>query len=112
MVSLKSQCDHPTTGKLYIKSCVGGRNNSPEGHDVSPLSPVHLYHAALNSKANLGKSNNIKQHGLTHGFVVESDNEEDRKYYLKDDPAHMAFVKGVGEVVNSITVLDFVPGLF
>ena len=52
------------------------------------------------------------KHGLTHGFVVEFENAEDRKYYLEEDPAHAEFVKGVGEVVNLVTVLDFVPGKF
>lgn len=49
---------------------------------------------------------------MTHGFVVEFENEEDRKYYLEKDPAHLAFVKSLDGLVNSITVLDFNPGIF
>ena len=52
------------------------------------------------------------QHGLTHGFVVEFENEEDRKYYLEKDPAHLAFGKSLSGAVASITVLDFNPGIF
>ena len=44
--------------------------------------------------------------------MVEFENEDDRKYYLKEDPAHLDFVKRVGDVVNTITVVDFVPGIF
>jgi hypothetical protein len=43
---------------------------------------------------------------------VEFDNEEDRKYYLEKDPAHLAFVKSVGAVVKKVQVVDFTPGVF
>jgi len=35
MVGLKDKCRHPKTGELYIIKGSGGKNNSPEGHDVS-----------------------------------------------------------------------------
>ncbi|RFU28346.1 hypothetical protein B7463_g8001, partial [Scytalidium lignicola] len=84
MLSLKDNCLHPTTNKPYVKSAVGGKDNSPEGI----------------------------QNGITHGFVVEFENEEDRKYYLEKDPAHLAFVKSIGGVVARGQVIDFVPGIF
>lgn len=34
-MSLKDKCIHPTSQKPYIKSAVGGRNDSPEGLAVS-----------------------------------------------------------------------------
>jgi len=83
MLALKDQCVHPDTGKLYIKSSVGGRNNSKEPH----------------------------QDGLTHGFVVEFENEEDRDYYVDKDPAHRAFVGSLDGKVEKVRVLDFVPGV-
>lgn len=43
---------------------------------------------------------------------MEFENEEDRKYYLEEDPAHLEFVKSLDGVVQGITVLDFVPGVF
>jgi hypothetical protein len=52
------------------------------------------------------------QGGITHAFVVEFDDEEDRKYYLEKDPAHLAFVKSVGAVVKQVQVVDFAPGVF
>jgi hypothetical protein len=63
---------------------VGGRDNSPEGH----------------------------QGGVTHVFVIEFENEEDRKYYLEEDPAHLGFVKGLSGIVETIRVVDFTPGVF
>jgi len=35
MVGLKDKCVHPKTGEKYIISGKGGKNSSPEGHDVS-----------------------------------------------------------------------------
>ena len=34
MLALRDKCLHPTTQKPYVKSSVGGRDNSPEGHQV------------------------------------------------------------------------------
>lgn len=38
MLSLKDQCLHPTTKKPYIRSAVGGKENSPEKMSVCKLS--------------------------------------------------------------------------
>ncbi|KAK7706437.1 hypothetical protein SLS57_009671 [Botryosphaeria dothidea] len=84
MLALKDNCIHPTSQKPYIKSGIGGRDNSPEG----------------------------VQGGVTHVFVSEFENEEDRKYYLEQDPAHLGFVKFVGELVQTVRVVDFEPGKF
>lgn len=35
MLGLGEQCLHPSTGKPYIKSASGGKDNSPEGAQVS-----------------------------------------------------------------------------
>ncbi|KAF2873110.1 hypothetical protein BDV95DRAFT_627877 [Massariosphaeria phaeospora] len=84
MLGLREKCMHPTTQTPYLKSSVGGKNNSPEGHAGA----------------------------LTHGFVVEFENDEDREYYLNKDPEHLAFVTFVKELVQEIKVLDFEPGKF
>lgn len=34
MLALQDQCVHPTSKKPYVKSHGGGRDNSPEGHQV------------------------------------------------------------------------------
>jgi hypothetical protein len=52
------------------------------------------------------------QGGITHVFVSEFENEEDRKYYLEKDPAHMAFLRALKDVVQTIRVVDFEPGKF
>ncbi|KAF4552073.1 Hypothetical protein D9617_11g009200 [Elsinoe fawcettii] len=74
-------CKHPKTGLPYVRSHGGGRDNSPEG----------------------------LQGGFTHGFVYEFDNEEDRDYYVKDDPAHLDFVASIKDVVQGARVVDFTP---
>ncbi|GAD96341.1 stress responsive A/B barrel domain protein [Paecilomyces variotii No. 5] len=84
MLSLKDQCLHPTNKKPYIKSAVGGKENSPE------------------------KTSG----GLTHIFVEEFENEEDRKYYLDKDPMHLAFVHSLGGLIEKAQVVDFTAGVF
>jgi len=84
MLALKDNCVHPTTNKPYVKSHGGGRDNSPEGN----------------------------QGGFTHGFVFEFETEEDRKYYLEKDPAHLAFVASLKDMVENVRVVDFNPGVY
>ena len=44
-------------------------------------------------------------------FVFEFENEMDRKYYSKEDPARGDFVKNASETsLPRLTVVDFVPG--
>lgn len=43
--------------------------------------------------------------------MIEFESEEDRKYYLEQDPAHLAFVQSIGAVVERIQVVDFTPGV-
>ncbi len=43
---------------------------------------------------------------------MEFENEEDRKYYLEKDPAHLAFVESIGSVVKKAQVVDFTVGVF
>lgn len=38
--------------------------------------------------------------------------EEDRKYYLEEDPVHLAFVKDVTPLVKQVRVVDFEDGVF
>lgn len=84
LLDLKNQCIHPTTNSTYIKFSAGGKDNSVEG----------------------------LQNGLTHAFVVEFETEQDRTYYAKEDPAHLDYVKSVLPVLESVTVVDFAPGVF
>ncbi|KXJ89321.1 stress responsive A/B barrel domain-containing protein [Microdochium bolleyi] len=84
MLSLGTQCVHPTSGTNYIKVHGGGLENSPEG----------------------------LQQGMTHPFVFEFANEADRDYYLDTDPAHVAFKEGLAELVDKVHVYDFTAGKF
>lgn len=49
---------------------------------------------------------------MTHGFVCEFQNAEDRDYYAFKDPAHMDFVKSLEGVVTDARVLDYEVGKF
>ncbi|KAF1976009.1 dabb-domain-containing protein [Bimuria novae-zelandiae CBS 107.79] len=84
MLGLEKSCLHPTTGAPYIKSITGGKGNSPEG----------------------------LQEGLTHGYVVQFSSNEDRDYYVNQDPAHDAFKKTAGPFIEKAVVFDFQDGVF
>ncbi|KAK5143279.1 hypothetical protein LTR04_001941 [Oleoguttula sp. CCFEE 6159] len=54
----------------------------------------------------------VKGGGFSHGFVSEFESEEDRRYYLEEDPAHLKFVASLKDIIQNVRVLDFVPGEF
>ncbi|EGR53114.1 uncharacterized protein TRIREDRAFT_54622 [Trichoderma reesei QM6a] len=83
LMALKDNCLHATTKKPYIKSLTGGINKSQEGHSD----------------------------GLTHGFIFELESEEDRQYFIHQDPAHLALYSLAG-CVEKFNLLAFVPGVF
>ncbi|MCJ1309061.1 hypothetical protein MMC25_002716 [Agyrium rufum] len=109
MLSLKDKCVHPQSGKPYIISSTGGADNSPEGHQVRKPYPRFSNISMLSIELNRIP---ILQGGLTHGFVVEFANEDDRKHYLEADPAHLGFVKSLADRVEQIRVVDFKKGVF
>ncbi|RPA88235.1 hypothetical protein BJ508DRAFT_300589 [Ascobolus immersus RN42] len=84
MLNLATTCLHPATGKPYIRSGIGGTDNSPEG----------------------------LQAGYTHVFVVEFESEEDRNYYVNEDPVHKKFKEGLKGKVEKALVVDFEKGIF
>ena len=49
---------------------------------------------------------------MTHGFVVEFENVEDRDYYVFKDPSHTVFTKVAGKVLANAIVVDFNRGSF
>lgn len=53
-----------------------------------------------------------RQHGSTHAFVVEFESEQDRDYYVNEDPAQASFVLEVLQKLDKATILDFSPGVF
>jgi hypothetical protein len=102
MLALRQNCIHPTTKQPYILDSSGGRDNSPEGHQVVIHHCVHFASSGLIEM----------QGGFSHGFVSHFANEEDRRYYLEEDPAHLAFVKSVSGIVQNVRVVDYTPGKF
>lgn len=49
---------------------------------------------------------------FSHGFIVEFESEEDRKYYLEKDEAHFEFARGLAVAVQEVGILDFKPGVY
>ncbi|PWY90583.1 hypothetical protein BO94DRAFT_555692 [Aspergillus sclerotioniger CBS 115572] len=84
MLDLKDNCIHPTSQKPYILAASGGQDNSPEGI----------------------------QNGITHAFVVQFATAEDRDYYVKQDPAHQAFIKSLDGIVEKAQVVDFTDRVY
>lgn len=83
MLALKQQCIHPDTKTPYILSCKGGRNISSEA----------------------GRAD------YSYGFVLEFKDKDDWTFYLKEDPAHQAFVKKAMGGVEKVGVVDFEEGV-
>jgi len=83
MLALSSKCLHPTSQQPYVKGHGGGRNNSPEG----------------------------LAGGYSHAFISEFQNDDDRRYYLEKDPAHLEFVSSLEGLVQNVKVVDFEPGV-
>ncbi|KEY74671.1 hypothetical protein S7711_09898 [Stachybotrys chartarum IBT 7711] len=80
MLDLANNCLHPSTGKPYIKSIRGGKNNSPEGLSAD----------------------------RTHAFIVEFESLQDRDYYIETDPAHKEFIQHVTPLLDTgAIVVDF-----
>lgn len=84
MLGLKDVCLHPLSEKPYIRSSMGGLDMSIEG----------------------------AQGGMTHAFVVEFASCEDRDYYIRQDPAHKAFVESMLPKLVQARIVDFSPGVF
>ncbi|KAK0719035.1 stress responsive A/B barrel domain-containing protein [Apiosordaria backusii] len=84
ILALKENCFAPNSQHAYIRSITGGRDNSPES----------------------------LQNGMTHAFVVQFENTDDRNYYVEQDPAHLAFKKEIEPLVEKVTVLDYINGVF
>jgi hypothetical protein len=49
---------------------------------------------------------------MSHAFIIRFDSNEDRNYYVKEDPAHQAFKNAVAAVVEKAQVIDFQEGIF
>lgn len=75
---------HPSTRRPYIISVSGGKDISTE---------------------NL-------QSGVSHAFVLQFHSNEDRDYYVNEDPAHQAFKFAAGAVVEKTIVVDYQDGVF
>ncbi|KAF2704858.1 hypothetical protein K504DRAFT_441454 [Pleomassaria siparia CBS 279.74] len=84
MLGLRKACVHPVSQKSYILSIAGGTDISIED----------------------------SQNGITHAFILQFHNNEDRDYYVDEDPAHQEFKTAAGAVLEKAQVIDFRDGIF
>ena len=105
MLGLASSCVHPESQKPYIRSAMGGKNNSKEGNQVC----AHAFSSSFVHDKTLIRSH---QGESTHGFVMWFDSEKDRDYYIEEDPVHQAFVKSITPILQAVRVVDFETGVF
>lgn len=49
---------------------------------------------------------------MSHGYILEFKNQQDRQYFLDEDPSHQAFVSAISEESDEYMVFDFTPGIF
>jgi hypothetical protein len=54
----------------------------------------------------------VTQSGISHAFILQFYSNEDRDYYVNDDPVHQAFKEAAGAVVERTVVVDFQDGVF
>lgn len=52
------------------------------------------------------------QGGMTHVFILEFDNEEDRMVYQQQDERHRKFSEDLSNLAAKVTMVDFCPGVF
>ncbi|KAL2822150.1 hypothetical protein BDW59DRAFT_181061 [Aspergillus cavernicola] len=82
-LALKDKCVKPDTRRPYMKSMKAGKNRSWE---------------------NFNK-------GMTHGFVLEFENQADLDYYLTKDPVHLEFSRNAKPLVEDSVVIDIRDGI-
>lgn len=138
MLALRTACVAPATQQPYILDSTGGRDNSPEGHQVVlplipctlPFLPCSLSRLSLLSsticsfspflllqeeeprKTKLTTPRAFAKGAFSHAFVTHFRNVEDRRYYIEEDPAHLAFVRSLEGIVQNVRVVDYEPGVF
>jgi Stress responsive A/B Barrel Domain len=111
MLALKGKCISPSTGKPYIVSSRGGKENSVEGLQVR-------YNSSNDEPPDLNLSipewsTDLRlQSGITHVFVVEFASTADRDYYALKDPLHLEFGAFIGTVASKAIVVDFSSNIF
>jgi hypothetical protein len=99
---LKKSCVHPDTRRPYILSITGGKDISIESLQV----PETLGSAITQA------SDIHQQNGMSHAFILRFNSNEDRDYYVKEDPAHQAFKDAASAVIEKTLVVDFQEGVF
>ncbi|KAK3078882.1 hypothetical protein LTS18_006377, partial [Coniosporium uncinatum] len=80
--ALSTSSLHPVTGKPLIQSIKMGKNRSWESYSK----------------------------GMTHGFVLDFENQSDLDYYLTKEPTHLQFSKAAKPLIEDSVVIDIIDG--
>lgn len=49
---------------------------------------------------------------MTHAFIVQFHSNEDRNYYVDNDPVHKIFKEAAAPYLDKAMVVDFQEGVF
>lgn len=49
---------------------------------------------------------------MSHAFILQFSSNEDRDYYVNQDPVHQAFKDAAAAAVEKTLVVDFQDGVF
>ncbi|KUI71299.1 hypothetical protein VM1G_07336 [Cytospora mali] len=71
-----------------------------------------IFHLVLVRAKHDADQEALRKDGLTHAFIFEFEKDEDRTYYLKQEPYHKEFVASLKGLIDKITIIDFSSGVF
>ncbi|KAK5995496.1 hypothetical protein PT974_03904 [Cladobotryum mycophilum] len=108
MASLREDCLKPNETKPYIRSMRFGIDHAKFKLDVRQTLPPKPK-ATWNAVARLTLIKSI-QETITHALITEFENEEDRRYFMDHDPAHLSISALGKKVFSQLHVLAYVPG--
>ncbi|PWY87533.1 hypothetical protein BO70DRAFT_287361, partial [Aspergillus heteromorphus CBS 117.55] len=75
-LELRNKCVEPDTGRAYMKGLKAGAFRRWEPYN----------------------------RGMTHGFVLEFENQADLDYYLTEDPVHLEFSKNAAPLMYATAI--------
>ncbi|KAF2836181.1 hypothetical protein M501DRAFT_1060034 [Patellaria atrata CBS 101060] len=84
MFNLKNTCINPMTKAPYIQSVRGGANSSPRD----------------------------KVNGMTHIFILEFEIEEEKDYFVDEEPVYDRLKVACNRFIQRVQVLGFTNGVF
>ncbi len=112
--ALRHKCLLPDTQTPYIKSIIGGAENSVEGLQACTQSLPQLVTNPYAPETNTAVIRVWEtlwltlglQNGFSHMMITKFESVAHRDYYAKTDPAHLAIVQMITPYLKGLQVLD------